>query len=51
MHKRTHMALSSVQHTVQSNFTFHTVLQTHFTLNWTLYEDHTSNSDVSVQNL
>jgi len=49
IHKRTHMALSPVQHTVQTHFTFHIVLQTHFTLNWTLCEDHTSNSDISVQ--
>jgi len=48
--QRTHMALSPVQHTVQTHFTFHIFLQTHFTLNWTLCEDHTSNSDVSVQN-
>ena len=44
-HKRTHMALSSVQHKVQSHFTFHMFLQTHFTLNWTICEDHRSNSD------
>ena len=48
IHKMTHMALSSVQHRVLSNFTFHIVLQAHFTLNWTLCKDHTSNSDVSV---
>jgi len=50
IHKRTHMALSSVQHTVQTHFTLHIFLQTHFTLNWTLCEDHTSNSVVSFQN-
>jgi len=49
IHKRTHMALSSVQHTVQTHFTFHIFLQTHFTLNWTLCEDHTSSSGISVQ--
>jgi len=46
INKRTHMALSSAQ----SQFTFQKFLQTHFTLNWTLCEDHTSNSDISVKN-
>jgi len=51
IHKRTHMAVSSVQHTVQSQFTFQKFLPTHFTLNWTLCEYHIRNSNVSVQNL